>query len=82
MVNYATEEDIALRLLDKKPHWLHGSPVAYLHGENREFGKLSFDFGDEIVEFRIFIKDRETIIESADLAVANFNKIIGKLHEQ
>lgn len=68
--------DVARRLLFRKRFWHHGKPTIALTGEEGGFGKLAFDFGDEVVEFTIFVKDREAILDAAHMAVENFNELV------
>lgn len=75
-LNYCTPEDIAEKILLKKSDWPYGIPFIELIGNTGEFGTLKFSFGDEIVRFKIFIKDREAILDAAHIAVHNFSTLI------
>lgn len=75
---YITSLDVAKRLFKKRRHWFHGKPDVSLEGKEKTFGKLKFDFHDEVVEFSIFIQDRERILAVAEMAVENFNELIGE----
>ena len=74
MLNYCQPEDIAQRLLRRKPIWFHGKPSLSLEGDKNTFGKLKFDFGDEIVVYNIWIADRGHILDAATVAIWNFQK--------
>jgi len=75
MKSYYNIYDIALRIFDKKLYWHHGCPKVTLEGNENEFGKLIFDFGDEIVYFSIYIKDKQDIINNAEMAILNFEAL-------
>lgn len=74
-LSYCTPLDIAERLSYRKPYWLHGKPKIRLTGKTK-FGNLIFDFGDEKISYKIFIKNREAILDAAYLAVDNFEKLL------
>lgn len=76
MLNYIQPIDVALRLSRVHPNWYHGIPDIILTGETGKFGDLKFDFQDSIIEYRIFIRDREKILDAAHLAVINFDKYL------
>lgn len=78
---YITPIDVVDRLLCKKRHWFHGDPTIKLIGEQASFGVLRFDFGDEIVEQRVWIKDRNQILDAAHLAIKNFAKLAQEIEE-
>jgi hypothetical protein len=69
-------KDVVLRLIRRKPHWFHGRPKVSLKGRKRRFGKLLFDFIDQVVEYNIFIYDRKHILETARYAIDHFNEIL------
>ena len=73
---FVNAEDIALRLYRKSPHWFKGEPVVVLDGETGSFGFLRFQFPDEIISFRIYIKDKVEILGLAQIAVDEFSEII------
>ncbi len=77
--NYCQPIDVAQRLLYAKKHWFHGKPDIKLEGENGTFGKLSFDFKDAIVDFNVFIKDRQQVLNAAQMAVLNFSKLSNEI---
>ena len=66
--------DIVQRLCRSKPFWFDGPPKISLTGKSRKFGKLQFEFSDEIIQYKIWIKDRQHILEVATDAVDNFTK--------
>jgi hypothetical protein len=75
-----TAQDIAERLFERRPYWKWDfKPTITLDGELKTFGKLSFDFTDEIISFTIWIGDRNKILVAADDAVKNFDYIMDKL---
>lgn len=45
----------------------------FLLGDDKTFGKLLFDFGDETVIFNIYIMDRDKILDAAHVAIAHFS---------
>lgn len=71
--SYAKPVDISARLTIAKRFWFHGVPDVILEGKEKQFGVLSFDFKDETIEFAIYIKDRNQILNAANLAVAHFS---------
>ena len=77
--NYALPRDIAYRLFRRHRIWFTGKPQISLHGESGQFGKLRFDFGNPVVEYRIFIRDRSKILNAAHLAVENFEKLMQEI---
>lgn len=70
--NYIQPHDIVKRLLCRHPVWYHGEPKVVLTGDVGSFGKLSFDFGDDVVEYNIYIKNRDQILDAAHLAIKNY----------
>lgn len=67
-------EDIIERILRRKPYWLNGPPKISLYGENHKFGILSFNFNDgEIIQYNIFITDRQKLREVAENAITMIN---------
>ena len=80
-LNYCNPHDVATRLYFQKRFWYHGEPKITLVGEVGSFGKLNFDFGDSVVSMRIYIKDRELILDAAHYAVMNFQDICDKMYE-
>jgi len=73
MNGFITPIDVAARLLRSHRIWFHGKPKVSLEGEDLKFGKLCFDFGDEVVRYGIYIHDREVILGAAEMAVENFD---------
>jgi hypothetical protein len=67
--------DIVDRLLHKKPYWFHGKPKIELIGQDNSFGKLRFDFSDQVIEYNVFIYDRNHILDAAHFAIENFVQI-------
>lgn len=74
--------DVATRIWRRHRHWYHGEPSVALEGEDHQFGKLKFDFGDEIIQYRVFIHDREEILGAAEVAVKNFDSLVEQILEQ
>lgn len=74
-------EDIVERLGRRKKFWLHGKPKIVLEGHDRSFGVLTFDFGDVVVSYRIFIGDRNFILETAQFAIDNFGQLYYTIYE-
>ncbi len=73
---YFLPEDLAVRIYRRKPHWFHGNPIVKLYGEGG-FGELTLDFGDVMLEYRVYIKDRQKILDTIDYTILNFDKIMG-----
>lgn len=65
--------DIVSRILRRKRHWFHGSPTVTLIGEDNSFGELQFDFGDEVIKYKIYIKDRKKILDVAVMSTGYEN---------
>lgn len=74
-LQYCQPHDIVLRLARSKRHWFHGKPKIYLKPFNKRFSSLEFDFGDQKIVYRIYLKDREAILDSAHYAIENFTEI-------
>jgi hypothetical protein len=74
-MTYITPQDIFARLVRRHPHWFEGSPKVELVGENHDFGTLSFDFGDEIVEYRLYIDDRDEILATAQYFIEHYQQM-------
>jgi hypothetical protein len=72
---FITPYDIANHLFWSKRFWYHGLPDITLEGENNKFGKLKFDFKDLVVEYSIYIHNRDLILDVASEAVHNFGEI-------
>lgn len=81
-MDYIRADDVADRILRRKMHWFHGKPMVLLEGNQGEFGKLSLDFGDEVVSWSIFIRDRDTILDATFMAVENFSAYVKRLWEE
>lgn len=81
-LNYCKPRDIVNRLFMTKRHWFHGLPKIKITGNNKSFGVLIFDFTDELVEFKIWIKDRQKIINAAYLAVKDFRKYVREIYDE
>lgn len=73
-LNYINAYDIARRLAIRKRFWFHGKPKISLIGYDKQFGQLSFDFGDDNISFNVRIGDRDWILNAAQDAILNFNK--------
>ncbi len=81
MLTYIQPEDIARRLVRAKPFWFHGAPKIHLLGDVKTFGDLSFNFGDQVVTYRVYIKDYWKIMKVAAIAVGNFAELCRKVGE-
>jgi len=80
-LNYCNPHDVACRLYFQKRFWFHGKPTISLEGEVGTFGNLKFDFIDQIVSMKIYIKDRELILDAAHYAVMDFQRITDRMFE-
>jgi hypothetical protein len=80
-MGFITSQDVVARLLRRHPFWFHGEPKVELKGEERTFGVLSFDFGDELVSYRIYIYNRDVILDAAWMAVKNFCQLSQEYYE-
>lgn len=81
--SYALPIDIAERLYFNRQHRarmqrvkVRETPQATLQGVVRAFGTLEFDFGDEVVKLVIYVRDREQILNAAQVAIANFDELV------
>ena len=82
-LSYIDPKDVALRLMRRKMIWFHGAPKVTLVGKNGTFGKLCFDFhDDDIVEWKIFISNRNKILNAARTAVKQFKDIVQEIYRQ
>ena len=79
MNGFIDPRDIAYRLFRRHRFWYHGKPKIVLEGEDNKFGKLKFDFGDEVVEYKIYICDRDAILDAAHMAVENFSELVQQI---
>lgn len=59
--------DIVDRLVRAKPFWFNGNPTIKLTGLPGTFGSLLFDFGDDIISYKIRIKDCKHILYIAKM---------------
>lgn len=76
-MKFVNSEDIAVRLYRHKRHWFNGMPSVVVKGVSGSFGTLNFDFGDEVVSFRIYIMgDFEQYKRLAEIAVLNFEFLL------
>lgn len=75
-LNYVHPKDVAERVYFRKRHWHHGPPSVDVEGEEGSFGKLKMYFGDEIVEWSIYVRNKEKIVNAAVLAITNFPKYV------
>jgi len=73
---FITPYDVANHLFWSKRNWFHGLPDITLDGEDKKFGKLKFDFKDQIVEYSIYIHNRDEILDAASMAVHNFSEMV------
>ncbi len=76
---FITPTDVAQRLYRRHRFWFNGKPIISLEGKEKEFGRLKFDFGDQIVEYRIYIHDREKILNASHFAIENMCQIISSM---
>lgn len=74
MLIYCQPRDIVERLLRRKRIWFHGNPYISLSGKQGKMGILRFDFIDEVVEFGIYLKDKDQIQQAARRAVMLFKQ--------
>lgn len=80
-MNGIQPSDIAERLYFRKRHWFHGEPKIKVLGNEGKFGKLQFDFGDEKVEFNVYLKSKDRLMATAQMAVRNFENLTNKMLE-
>ena len=71
--------DIVERLCRSKPYWLDGPPIVKLKGRNGKFGRLFFEFPDDIICYKIKILNRNQILAIANEAITNFTKYAKEL---
>ena len=64
--------DIVDRLVRAKPFWFNGNPKVKLTGMPNTFGCLIFDFGDDIIRYKVRIKDRKQLLDVVDDAIKNY----------
>ena len=65
--------DIVNRIAHAKPEfWFGSKPKIKLTGEDNTFGILSFEFDDDIIKYKILIKNRINILNASKEAVKNF----------
>jgi hypothetical protein len=70
---YITIRDIVERLVWRKPYWNHGRPTISVEGNKGEFGKLVFDFHDEVISINVYLHVSPSEIERlAHLAITVF----------
>jgi hypothetical protein len=70
---YITIRDVVERLVWKKPFWPHSKPAISVEGQRGQFGKLVFDFGDEVISFNLYLHVPPSEIERiAGLAIVVF----------
>lgn len=66
-------DDIAYRLYWRKPEWFYGEPKISVEGEKGSWGKMIFDFQDEIVEYDIYLtRDPARLQWMAEIAIKLF----------
>ena len=79
MNGFITPRDIVRRLFRRHRFWFHGKPEITLTGDPGGFGSLTFDFGDQVVEYKIYIHDRDVILDASHMAIENFNSILEEI---
>lgn len=72
---YITQHDIAENLYLRKRHWFHGDPTVTVVGEEKKFGRLIFDFKDEVVSYDVYLYDKKWIESVAKATIKNFSVI-------
>lgn len=72
--NYCQPEDIVDRIVRTKTYDFPHRPNIILAGNNGEFGTLYIDLHYRTLQWRIYIRDREKILNAARLAIDNFEK--------
>ena len=82
-MSYITIPDIVRRLMYRKPHWFQGKPDVSIQGWKNQFGKLVFDFHDEVVSFGVYLHmNPAEILRLAELAVDVFPDMSQRICEQ
>ena len=81
MNGFITPQDVFDRLFRSHRIWFHGEPTVTLDGEKGSFGMLKFDFGDEVVEYKVYIHNRDIILDAAWMAVKNFSQMANEYIE-
>jgi len=79
---YCQPKDVAQRILYVKRYWFHGNPKIEVIGETGQYGKLSFDFADEKVEYAVFLADKEKIRRAARHGIMHFRILAEEIMEQ
>lgn len=77
---YITQLDIAERLWYRNRFWTN-KPVISLIGDVGRFGILRFDFKDTVVDMKIYICDKQHILNIAMSAINNIKDLSSKLFE-
>lgn len=78
---FISPQDVVVRLLRRHRIWFHGEPTVALDGEEGSFGTLKFDFGDEVVEYKIYIHNRDIILDAVWIAIKNFSQMADEYYE-
>lgn len=73
MLTFITPYDIARRLYFRKRYWFKGKPKIIITGNNNEFGKLIFDFTDDIIIYTVYLKSKSKILNIANIAINNYS---------
>lgn len=73
--------DIVERLVRAKPFWFNGEPKVKLTGLPKTFGRLIFEFDDDIIHYKIRITDRKIILDVVEDAIRNFKRYVKDLYE-
>jgi hypothetical protein len=71
--------DIVDRMRRRKPYWR--PPTIHIVGEEGTFGTLVIDLHDNrpVIEWEIWIKDREEILSVVRHALSNYNEILEEM---
>jgi hypothetical protein len=78
-----TVDDIIDRLYRRKPFWFHGKPDIRVEGNRGKFGKLIFDFHDEIVVYKIYSEiEPSRLMWIAEMAIKLFPESAKELYDQ
>lgn len=72
-MNYIIPEDVCNRIYFKKRNW-YRKPIVNIEGDEGKFGKIKIDFGDEVVDFSIYLKNKKQIKAVVEMAFENFHK--------
>lgn len=81
-LNYIHPKDIAYRII-RRGHMIWSRiPTIVLNGAEGEFGTLSLDFGNDEgeEEWRVYIKDRQKILDTVNYTIENFSDIVTEMY--